>query len=265
MIKGPEKQRALRAWQHLKQSAHARAKARRTILEGVHLLQAYQAVGAVPWCWFLDLGQAQHPEIQALCVHEGWPEPFALEGREFEHLSGLQSPVGVAALIDWPVMPKQLPQREACLVLDRVQDPGNVGTLIRSAVAVGMNHVLLSRGSAQAWSPKVLRAAMGSHFAVTLHEEVDLPPWMDHYQGRIYGALLEQGQPYDEVVLDTDLALVIGHEGSGLCVEVIRRLHGRLTIPMTQAVESLNAAVAGSVLLFEWQRQQRHGGAMQGG
>ncbi len=250
--------RWLRVWQHLVHSAHQRQKDRRTVLEGIHLLQVYQATGKLPLCWFVDGQRVGHAEIQALMAFPGWPEPWILESSEFERCSGLQSPVGVAALIDWPASSgKVLPSNGGCLVLDRLQDPGNVGTLIRSAVAAGLRQVVLGQGSVQGWSPKVLRAAMGAHFHVVLHENVRLPSWLDAYQGRIVGALREAARPYDTVDMTGNVALVVGHEGSGLSQDIVERLHERVFIPMEPSVESLNAAVAGSVLLFERQRQQR--------
>lgn len=254
----PERTRALRVWAHLAESAHARQKQRRTLLEGIHLLQAAAAAGVIPWVWFVDGRQDADPEIVALRQISHWPTPFILEGPEFDRNSGVNSAVGVVALIDWPQAPLQPSfSDEPCLVLDTVQDPGNVGTLLRSAAAAGLQRVVLGRGSVQVWSPKVLRAGMGAHFQLRMVEGVDLGHWLSGYRGQVLGALLDQAVNYDEVDMTGTMALVIGNEGAGLSPAVKACLHQRVRIPMAPGVESLNAAVAGSLLLFERQRQQR--------
>lgn len=253
----PERTRALRVWAHLVESAHARQKQRRTLLEGIHLLQAAAAAGIVPWVWFVDTRQEADPEILALQQNSLWPLPFMVESREFDRASGTSSSVGGVALIDWPPAPSVFSSDESCLVLDALQDPGNVGTLLRSAAAAGVEQVVLGRGSAQLWSPKVLRAGMGAHFQLRLFEGVDLGDWLPRYRGQVLGALLEQAAIYDEVDMTGATALVIGNEGAGLSPAVKACLHQRVHIPMAPGVESLNAAVAGSLLLFERQRQQR--------
>jgi TrmH family RNA methyltransferase len=116
------------------------------------------------------------------------------------------------------------------LVLDEIQDPGNVGTLLRSAAAAGAGHVLLSPGCAFAWSPKVLRAAMGAHFALNIVEGADVCGFLARYRG-------------------TSVAL----DGAA----VARAARVRARIPMAGPVESLNAGTAGSIALFEAVRQRQ--------
>ncbi|MDA8415914.1 MAG: RNA methyltransferase [Betaproteobacteria bacterium] len=253
----PEKARALRAWAHLLESSHARQKQHRTVLEGVHLLREAQAAGMVPWCWFIDAQRSHDPEIVALRDFSRWPVPVMLSAQEFAQVAGSSAAVGVVALIDWPVVSQPCPLNESCLVLDGLQDPGNVGTLLRSAAAAGFAQVVLGRGTVQVWSPKVLRAGMGGHFQLTLHESVDLSDWLPRYHGLILGALREQALVYDEVDMTGTVALVVGNEGAGLSTAVMTHLHQRVHIPMCAGIESLNAGVAGALLLFERQRQRR--------
>ena len=248
---------ALRLWGRLAESAHLRRRERQTILEGVHLLQGYQAKGGIPLHWFVRASVVADPEVGALQRHSLWPEATVIVDDLFDEYSSLQSPGGVAALISWPAAPASLPKEESCLVLDGLQDPGNVGTLLRSAAAAGMSTVVCATGTVQVWSPKVLRAGMGAHFQLALHEGADLRDWLSGYSGTILGAERGASRAYDEFDLRGTVALVIGNEGDGLTRDVRDLLHERIGVPMSAGVESLNAGVAGSILLFERQRQLR--------
>ncbi|NDU85327.1 MAG: RNA methyltransferase [Ferrovum sp.] len=246
----------LRHWAHLRESAHQRRRERMTVLEGIHLLQVYLAQGGVPKGWLMAESACYHPEVCALHPPFAWPKPLRVADALFEKISSIQASVGVVALIDWPEPASSLPDCEPCLVLAGLQDPGNVGTLFRSARAAGMEHVVLAVGSAQAWAPKVLRAAMGAHFHLRIHESVVLESWLPQYQGQILGMDRELSQRYDRLDLTGTVALIVGNEGAGLPASVSQHLHQRIHIPMASGVESLNAAVAGSVVLFERQRQE---------
>jgi len=142
------------------------------------------------------------------------------------------------------------------LLLEDIQDPGNVGTLLRSAAAVGAGHVLLSPTCAFAWSPKVLRAAMGAHFALNLVEGADLAAWTARFKGQSV-ALDGSGETslYD-LELRGKTALLVGNEGAGLSPRLRDAASVRAKIPISKRMESLNAAAAGTVALFETARQR---------
>ncbi|HEY0780471.1 MAG TPA: RNA methyltransferase, partial [Gemmatirosa sp.] len=139
------------------------------------------------------------------------------------------------------------------LVLDAVQDPGNVGTLIRAAAALGAAGVVALPGTGDVWSAKVVRAGMGAHFAVpVLHAPLDaLAAMLDAADVSLWGAD-GSGHPVDALAADAPprLALAIGNEGAGLGDAVRSRATAHVAVPSTGAVESLNAAVAGSILLY---------------
>ncbi|MGI6199386.1 MAG: TrmH family RNA methyltransferase [Christensenellales bacterium] len=161
----------------------------------------------------------------------------------------------VVAQIALPQQPA-LPQEGLVLALDRVQDPGNVGTLIRSADAMGARAVALSPGCADCWSPKVVRAAMGSLFHLPVCAEVELSGYLTAFAqagGQVIGGLLEGGCLY-ETAVRPDCAVVVGNEAQGID-PALRSLVTGVRIPMAGAAESLNAAVAGSILLYEARRQ----------
>ncbi len=170
-------------------------------------------------------------------------------------LSDVENPQGIIAVAKRPQL--HLPPITLGLVLDSVQDPGNVGTLIRSAEAAGVDAVVCLPGTADVWNPKVVRAGMGTHLRVPLLQAesfahakllLDSAPW--------YAADQQGTQRYDQVDWCAPSVLVVGNEANGISAD----LHDHcqlVAIPMHGAVESLNAAIAGSVVLFEAARQRR--------
>jgi len=142
------------------------------------------------------------------------------------------------------------------LLLEDIQDPGNVGTLLRSAAAAGADHVLLSPQCAFAWSPKVLRAAMGAHFAVNIVERADLEAFLGTYRGTSIALTGRGERGFYELDLRGRVAFVVGNEGAGVSRAVMDACTIRARIPIAAAVESLNAGTAGAVALFEAVRQR---------
>ncbi len=174
----------------------------------------------------------------------------------FGSLTELASPTGVIASVRTPGGRKAAADAALVLLLEDIQDPGNVGTLLRSAAAAGADSVLLSAKCAFAWAPKVLRSAMGGHFALNIVEGADLAEFLRGYRGRSVALA-----PRAEASLyDTDLAgpcaFLIGNEGAGLSPGLEAAASARVRIPMPGRVESLNAATAGALCLFEAVRQR---------
>jgi TrmH family RNA methyltransferase len=171
-------------------------------------------------------------------------------------LSAVESSQGIIAAVPLPQLtPATL---SLVLVLDGVQDPGNVGTLLRSAEAAGVDLVVCLSGTADVWSPKVVRAAMGAHFRLPLVDAVDwttIRPQLEPLTA-IYAATQHAERTYDQVDWRQPVALVVGNEANGVSLETLQ-IAQQVTIPMAGAVESLNAGIAGSVLLFEAARQRR--------
>lgn len=143
--------------------------------------------------------------------------------------------------------------------LDRVADPGNVGTLLRSAEAAGVCRVLCGPGTADPFAPKVVRAAAGSLFRLVPEEVADLRSALGAYREAGWALLgaTGDGTPFDRTDFPDRTVLVLGSEAHGLSAEVAGELTARVAVPMAGRVESLNVAVAGSVLAFEYARQQR--------
>ncbi|MDQ6603138.1 MAG: RNA methyltransferase [Chloroflexota bacterium] len=177
-------------------------------------------------------------------------------------LSDTETPQGAIAVTDLPnvPMPHFDPLTGFALVLDGVRDPGNVGTLIRAAAAVGCDAVVTIAGSADAFAPKVVRAAMGAHFRLPVIADVDWNAVGSALADMpsVYGADAGASLQYDAVDWRRGCAVIVGNEDRGLSDDARRWSKGAVSIPMERGVESLNAAVSGAILLYEVVRQRRN-------
>jgi TrmH family RNA methyltransferase len=237
-------------------SASERRKAGLCVLDGAHLLAAFLESGARPEELFVSRAGLEAPEVAGL-VERSSPAPATLlSDALFESISTVESPTGVIAVVRPPAGRPVPADASLVLLLEDLQDPGNVGTLLRSAAAAGAGHVMLSPHCAFAWSPKVLRAAMGAHFAVNVVEGADLAAWAGAYRGRALALAGGGGTSLYEVDLRGPVALMVGNEGAGLSPALLAAASMRVRIPMAGRMESLNAAAAGVVALFEAVRQR---------
>lgn len=150
-------------------------------------------------------------------------------------------------------LPSQIEQ--SCIALDRVQDPGNLGTMLRTAAAAGIKHVFLSNGCAKVWSPKVLRSAQGAHFALDLFEHTVLAELAAKYNMPMACTTLNNASNLYATDLRQNCIWVFGNEGQGVSQELQDSCQLRLHIPQSAQVESLNVAAAAAICLFEQKRQ----------
>jgi TrmH family RNA methyltransferase len=168
------------------------------------------------------------------------------------------TPQGVVAAFAIPAAPRLLPERGLVVILDGVRDPGNAGAILRSALAAGCAAVLATPDTCDLFGPKVVRAAMGAHARLALGADLAWPAIRELVAARrIYVAEAATGLAYDEVDWRQPAALVIGNETEGPRPEALQGAAGRVSIPMPGRAESLNAAAAASILIFEWVRQTR--------
>ena len=144
---------------------------------------------------------------------------------------------------------------DACIMLEDLQDPGNLGSILRSAAAAGVRHVLLSRNAVHAWSPRVLRAGMGAHFLLHIHEQVDLNAAARAFKGTVIATTGNAPRSLYDVDLRGKVALMFGNEGGGLTPALKAAATMEVSIPMPGKTESLNVAAAAAVCLFERVRQ----------
>lgn len=242
----------------------ARRQAGKAVLDGPHLLEAALQANAGPIRLVFSesamsgvLGEwAQRlPEVPGLVVTD----------RLFASLSPVDTPAGLLSVIDIPLPASKA--AECVMLLENIQDPGNLGALLRVAAASGVGSVHLSIGCAEAWSPKCLRGGQGAHFLLEIHEGIDLPVFAREFRGPIHAASL--GAPVSLFALDLHgpVGFAFGNEGAGLS-EALRAVAQPFSIPMPGRVESLNVATAAAVCLFERVRQtavKEPGAARQAG
>lgn len=165
----------------------------------------------------------------------------------FAGISALESPAQMGFVLDLPAVPP-LDVLAPTLVLDRVQDAGNVGSILRSSAAFGFTQVLSIKGSAALWSPKVLRAGMGAHFALRLHEGL-APQALDALQVPLLATDVHQGDWIHRAELPWPCAWVMGHEGQGVAPDIASRASRRIRIAQPGGEESLNVAAAAAICL----------------
>lgn len=240
----------------LSSSARERKEAEQTLLDGPHLLRAFLDAGGQPAHLLINEQAAQNLEVKTLLAECDKVHRTQLDDALFAQLTELKTPNGLLALVDVPKPSASPAHSQFILLLEAIQDPGNLGSILRSAAAAGCDAVFLSAGCADAWSPKVLRAAMGGHFALNIIEEADLIDVAREFTGKILAASLQAEHSLYASNLRGKLGFAIGNEGAGLSEGLQGAVQERFIIPMPGKVESLNAAAAAAVCLFEAVRQR---------
>ena len=235
-----------------------RRRERLFVLEGVRLIADALAHGATFELVLYAPDQlAQTPAGRDLRAElEQLPQAVPATAQALAAAADTVHPQGVVALARWPQLEPGVPG--IVLVLDAIQDPGNMGTLLRSAEAIGVAEVLCTRGAVDVYSPKVVRAAMGAHLRLALTQDLSWDETSERlsFVDHTYAAEAEARMPYYAVDWRQPAALIIGNEAHGLSDDARALPHKLVGIPMRGSAESLNAAVAGSIILFEAQRQR---------
>jgi TrmH family RNA methyltransferase len=249
----------VRRWRALAHDARARRGERRALIEGVHLVEAYLDSGMRPEVLLASASGAAKEEIVSL-VRRAAMEPVTLTDALFRWIADTASPVGLAAEIPLPPV-AAIAQARHAVFLDGVQDAGNVGAILRSAAAFGVDTAVLGRGCADPWSPKVLRAAMGGHFALCIAEVPDLAAALSEFRGTLVCAATSGGMSPDKLDLRGSLGWILGAEGQGVSPAVADRAAARASVPLAAGAESLNVAAAAAILFYERARQLSTGGA----
>lgn len=232
----------------LSQDGSAYRKQGRVWLEGDHLCRAALDRGVKPL-------QVVMTQAAWRSARWAWPDVcdqvFVLPDALFETLSGLESPAQMGFVLNWAPEMNLQPDR-ATVVLDRVQDAGNVGAILRSASAFGFKQVVAMRGTAALWSAKVLRAGMGAHFGMHLIEAAE-PEWLTQLAMPLLTTSSHQGPYLHELWAEQRLpalcAWVLGHEGQGVCSEIMAMAQFQVRIVQPGGEESLNVASAAAICL----------------
>jgi RNA methyltransferase, TrmH family len=239
----------------LAQSSRERKKTQQTLIEGIHLVQTYHAARGNPEALVVSVSGSNNSEIAALIDQHKPLTATVLSDAMFHELSTLDSPVGVLALINTPTQKRIPVTMDCCVVLEDIQDPGNLGSILRSAAAANVKHVVLSKGCVFAWSPRVIRAAMGAHFLLDIYEQQNLIEVLKAFSGKKVATTLGAKASLYDSDLSGPIALMVGNEGAGLSPALSSLADVVMTIPMLGKMESLNAAAAAAICLFERVRQ----------
>jgi TrmH family RNA methyltransferase len=254
LIRSRDNQR-FRMLRQLASSTRERRKAGLALLDGVHLISAYRASGGVPEQLILSESGRSKPEVMQLAAGMSGQGMLILADALFSDIAQVATPTGIIALIRTP-KPGPLPDMiDRCVMLENIQDAGNLGSILRSIAAAGVSTVLLSQGCAFPWSSKVLRAGMGAHFSLEILDNADLVAMVPRLSGRLICASGRALKSIYQADLRGPLAWVFGNEGAGVSAELSAAATEQLRIPMPGNAESLNVAAAAAICLFEQLRQ----------
>lgn len=245
----------------LKTSPRERRIRQAALLEGPHLIAAHLERAGQPRRLAVSASARQNAEVGALLRRAASLEPVVFADVLFRELSSVTMPPGILAEFEIPRVLPVPSDADCCLMLEDIQDPGNLGSMLRSAAAAGVSHALLSLGCADAWSPRVLRAAMGAHFFINVVERADLPAFARSYTGQVIALMAHAGRWIFDIDLTRPTAFIAGNEGAGLSRELSSEVRLHAGIPMPGGTESINVGAAAAVCLFERVRQRK---AMRG-
>lgn len=220
-----------------------RYKAKAFLIEGFHLLEE-----ALKSEW----------EIKRLIIREDTDIPkwgahlpiLYVTDHVFKHLSQTETPQGILGVVK--MQDVKVTKNDKILLLDAIQDPGNLGTIIRTADAAGFNHLVLGKGTVDLYNDKVIRATQGSVFHVKIEQE-DLLNKIEQLKRdnvTVYASALQNAMLYKNVIPNERIALILGNEGSGIRDDILQIADKRVRIPIYGKAESLNVGVAAGILMY---------------
>lgn len=236
----------------LAENSRERRAESKTLLDGVHLIEAYLQAFGEPELIIIPEGKSSIEATQLMQQLEH-VNTMMLPTLMFAELTPVASSTGILVLVKTPeiVVPSEV---KFALMLEDIQDPGNLGSMLRTALGAGVEAVYLSKGCTDAWSPKALRGGQGAQFYLPMIEGVDLVETIQNFAGETYATTLDGASLYAQD-LSKPSAFLIGNEGAGLSDKIVKSVSHQISIPMHQHLESLNAAAATAVCLFERVRQ----------
>lgn len=242
----------------LADSARARRDARMTLLDSEHLIDAYLNAGGQPHT-LLRAASSPAERAAGLAARCHAAKHLVLPDALFAELTPVATPTGVLAEAEW-LQPPAINTTPLVIVLEHIQDPGNLGAMLRTGAAAGATLAVLSANCHDAWSPKALRGGQGAQFVLPMQVDVDLPAWLNAFAGVSVALSLDDISNVEHDFYRMDftgpLAFIVGNEGAGLSAPVMQAANTRARIPMPGKIESLNAAAALAVATFEAVRQR---------
>jgi TrmH family RNA methyltransferase len=229
------------------------------LLDSAHVCESWLARFGAPDHALFDVARLNDPRLARLIAAVPVARAVALPAQVMVDLGRTPSDQGVRFVVQPPAPRVPLTLTAGAVLLDRVQDPGNVGTILRSAAAAGVAQICLSPGCAAAWSSKVLRSGQGAHFALDIIEHADLPALAGASKVPLVVTTLEQAEDLYLTALPTEVLWVFGHEGQGVSPALLAQAQYRVRIDHERAaIESLNVSMAATLCLFEHRRQHRY-------
>jgi len=244
----------VRRWRDLARDAGERRKQRRAIIEGENLIAAFLESGREVKSLMLSKSASSRPEFVALAMQSG-TAPSVLSDPLFRSIVDVETPAGIAAEIAIPAATGTLKSADSCVLLDAIQDTGNVGAILRSAAAFGIRHAVLGKGCADPWSPRTLRAAAGAHFSLQISDNANLAQALEEFAGKIVCTVPRGGVALADADLAGRIGWLLGAEGQGVSEALAARATLNVTIPMPGGAESLNVAAAAAVCFYEFSRR----------
>jgi TrmH family RNA methyltransferase len=248
----------VRRLRRMAESPRACREAGRSIAEGLHLVEcALLARVPISTIAISEAAEAEARELAERVATAAGIRVVELARTLYDTIAPVEHGTGLLAEI--AIAPRTLPQAQPvdAVYLDGIQDPGNAGTMLRTAAAAGIRHVAAATGTAFLWAPKVLRAAMGAHFALSIYEDVAPEQLIGAFAGERIGADASGGEALYSADWGSGPSVwLFGSEGRGLSPASVAVAQRRLHIPIDTAVESLNVAAAAAVCLFEQRRRR---------
>lgn len=231
-----------------------RKKQQQTVIESTHTCLAWLESGQKIHAFFTTEAALKHPDLYDIQErHTG--HVFIISEALYKSLSTLGTTIACLAVIDIPRHTQTINYNIDTLILDDVQDPGNVGTILRSAAAANIKQILCTAAVASLWSPRVLRAGMGAHFSLYCFERIDLTNVLPQFTIPVYATSSHQAHSLYQQDLKEPCVWVLGNEGQGVSKFALTHAQA-VTIPQPGGQESLNVAIAGSICFFEMVRQR---------
>ncbi|MCL6230533.1 MULTISPECIES: RNA methyltransferase [Acinetobacter] len=238
----------------IEQNAY-RKKQGQTVLEGTHLVLSWLDSKRPIKSIFTTEQAINHADFDRIAEqYQG--AVFILSESLYKDISTLGTSIACLAIVDLPSSSEALNFSEDTLILDNIQDPGNVGTLLRSAAAAGIEQVVCTKGSASLWSPRVLRAGMGAHFSLNTFENIALEDILTKFKIPVYATSSHQSENLYSKNLRKQCVWILGNEGQGVSEYALQHAEA-VAIPQPGGQESLNVAIAGSICFFEMVRQRQ--------
>lgn len=245
----------------LQKNARERRKKKLFVAEGIKLTQEAAHHGKLEKIYIAeDVYEKRDKELADFLERESYE---VVSEKIFKQIAETVTPQGILALVQMPEYSLEdvlADEKKSFMMLDNLRDPGNLGTIMRTAEGAGMSGVIMSKESVDLFNPKVVRSTMGAIFRVPFCYVEDLPAVIDRLKSEgisVYGTMMQGSEVYDALDYTKGAGIVIGNEANGLSDEVIKHLTKGVRIPMEGSLESLNAAVAAAVLMYEVSRQKR--------